>query len=52
MTGLPAKPWWILVFEGLPYADIHRALTGVDMAPDSMASFPSDWRLAVSYNGT
>ncbi|MFD5617711.1 hypothetical protein [Streptomyces yangpuensis] len=51
-TALLAKPWWLPVFEGLdPYSDLHKTLTGVVLAPDAVASFPYDWRLAVSYNG-
>ncbi|MFD9339830.1 hypothetical protein ACFWBF_36445 [Streptomyces sp. NPDC060028] len=51
-TTLLAKPWWLPVFEGLdPYSDVHKALTGVVLAPEAVAPFPYDWRLAVSYNG-
>ncbi|MFB7676579.1 hypothetical protein ACFC26_34750 [Kitasatospora purpeofusca] len=51
-AGLLAKPWWLPVFEGLdPYTDLHKVLTGVVLAPEAVAPFPYDWRLAVSYNG-
>ncbi|GJF34985.1 hypothetical protein KNE206_76850 [Kitasatospora sp. NE20-6] len=51
-TGLLAKPWWLPVFEGLdPYTDLRKALSGVVLAPEAVAPFPYDWRLAVSYNG-
>ncbi|MFJ3973526.1 hypothetical protein ACIPYR_36035 [Streptomyces parvus] len=51
-TALLATPWWLPVFGGFdPYNDVHGTLTGVVLASDAVASFPYDWRLAVSYNG-
>ncbi|MFE2288683.1 hypothetical protein ACFXDJ_31520 [Streptomyces sp. NPDC059443] len=51
-TGLLAKPWWLPVFEGLdPYGKVVEALQKVALEPEAVASFPYDWRLAVSYNG-
>lgn len=51
-TLLLARPWWLPVFEGLdPYTDLCQALRTVTLAPDAVAAFPYDWRLAVSYNG-
>ncbi|MET8731261.1 hypothetical protein ABZV81_29415 [Streptomyces parvus] len=51
-TALLDTPWWLPVFEGLdPYSDVHKTLTGAALAPDAVASFPYDWRLAISYNG-
>ncbi|MEU9346734.1 hypothetical protein AB0D74_36565 [Streptomyces sp. NPDC048278] len=42
-TALLAKPWWLPVFEGLdPYSDVHKALTGVVLAPEAVAPFPYD----------
>ncbi|GJF30281.1 hypothetical protein KNE206_29810 [Kitasatospora sp. NE20-6] len=49
---LLAKPWWLPVFEGLdPYTDLRKTLQKATLAPDAVAPFPYDWRLAVSYNG-
>ncbi|MFD3473021.1 esterase/lipase family protein [Streptomyces sp. NPDC058682] len=51
-TGLLAKPWWLPVLQGLdPYTETVRALHGVALAPEAVAPFPYDWRLAVAYNG-
>lgn len=51
-TGLLAKPWWLPVFQGLaPYGKAVEALEEVTLAPEAVAPFPYDWRLAVSYNG-
>ncbi|WP_189277798.1 esterase/lipase family protein [Kitasatospora griseola] len=51
-TGLLAKPWWLPVFQGLdPYSEATKALQGVTLAPEAVAPFPYDWRLAVAYNG-
>ncbi|MCX5308619.1 hypothetical protein OG304_35125 [Streptomyces sp. NBC_00160] len=51
-TALLARPWWLPVLEGLdPYSDLLKSVTGVVLAPEAVAPFPYDWRLAVSYNG-
>jgi hypothetical protein len=51
-SALLAKPWWLPVFEGLdPYTDLCETLRKVTLAPEAVAPFPYDWRLAVSYNG-
>ncbi|MFB7027727.1 MULTISPECIES: lipase family alpha/beta hydrolase [unclassified Streptomyces] len=51
-TALLTKPWWLPVFEGLdPYTEVVEALRKVTLAPDAVAPFPYDWRLAVAYNG-
>ncbi|MEV7177800.1 hypothetical protein [Kitasatospora sp. NPDC093679] len=51
-TGLLARPWWLPVLEGLdPYSDAVTALRRVTLAPEAVAPFPYDWRIAVSYNG-
>lgn len=51
-SALLAKPWWLPVFEGLdPYTDLCETLRKVTLAPEAVAAFPYDWRLAVSYNG-
>ncbi|WP_328974121.1 lipase/acyltransferase domain-containing protein [Streptomyces canus] len=51
-TALLSTPWWLPVFEGLdPYTSLTGALQQVTLAPQAVAPFPYDWRLAVSYNG-
>jgi hypothetical protein len=51
-TALLATPWWLPVFEGLdPYTPLTDTLQQVTLAPQAVAPFPYDWRLAVSYNG-
>ncbi|MFE6868834.1 hypothetical protein ACFVFS_20025 [Kitasatospora sp. NPDC057692] len=50
-TGLLARPWWLPVLEGLdPYSEAVTALRKVTLAPEAVAPFPYDWRIAVSYN--
>ncbi|WP_307054205.1 lipase/acyltransferase domain-containing protein [Streptomyces achromogenes] len=49
---LLAKPWWLPVFQGLdPYSDTVKTLQRITQAPEAVAPFAYDWRLAVSYNG-
>ncbi|SOD91503.1 Lecithin:cholesterol acyltransferase [Streptomyces sp. Ag109_G2-15] len=51
-TKLLAKPWWLPVFQGLdPYSDTVKTLQRITQAPEAVAPFAYDWRLAVSYNG-
>ncbi|MFB7453233.1 hypothetical protein [Streptomyces sp. NPDC056194] len=51
-TALLTRPWWLPVFEGLdPYTDLYETLRKTTLAPEAVAPFPYDWRLAVSYNG-